>query len=82
MRGKRDCLDSSQLHLSISVHRLSVVHCLPRQNSPCLSVYSTTTLADALGLPRDCRCEPRLVKGWQSQEAGRSWAVGLPLRCH
>ena len=62
MCGKRNYLGSNQLHLSTFVHRLSAVHSLPRQNSPCLSVYLTTTLADALGLSWDCRCGPGLLR--------------------
>ena len=43
-------------------------------------MYLATTLADAPGLSCDCHYQPRFVDGWQSQEAGRSRAIGLPYR--
>ena len=61
MGGARNCLSSCQFHCSIYADVISALHFLPRQNSLCLRISLTTTLADALSLPRDCDCEPRLV---------------------
>ena len=82
MGGAGNCLSSCQFHSSTYTHVISAFHFLPRQNNLCLRTSLTTTLADALGLSRDCHCEPRLVGAWQSLKAGRSWAIGLPWRCH
>jgi hypothetical protein len=82
MGAAENCLGSNQFHSSTYKHIISAFHFLPRQDSFYLRSSLTTTIADALGLPRDCRCEPRPVKGWQSQEAGRSGTIGLPLRCN
>jgi len=80
MSGKGSCVGSSQLHSTICTHTNSVFHSLPQQDSLFLNNFLTTTIADAPGLSSDCHYQPRLVDGWQSLEAGRSRAVGLPYR--
>ena len=61
MDAAGNSLSSCQFHSSTYTDVISALHFLPRQNSLCLRISLTTTLADALGLPRDCDCEPRLV---------------------
>ena len=82
MSGKGGCVGLSQLHSTIYIDTFSGFHSLPRQDSLPLRYSFTTNFADAPGLSWDCCYHPRLVDGWQSLEAGRSWTIGLPLRCH
>ena len=62
MCGTGSGLGSSQVHPTIYTHTISGFNSLPRQDSLFPKNSLTTTLADALGLPRDCDCEPRLVR--------------------
>ena len=80
MCGKASCLGSNQLHSAIYSRAFSDFHFLLRQNSLCLRTCLNNTLADAPGLSWDCHYQPWLVEGWQSREAGRSWAIGSPYR--
>jgi len=61
MGAAGNCLSSCQFHSSTYSDVITALHFLPLQNSLFLRISLTTTLADALGLPRDCDCEPRLV---------------------